>query len=402
VVSWVAPVASDNCPGVVLTSSHAPGATFPKGVTTVTYTATDAAGLTATCSFTVTVVDVLRPVITGCPGNITQGTDAGLCSAVVTWTLPLASDNCGIASFVCTYGPGMAFPKGVTVVDCLATDTSGNTAACSFTITVVDDEAPQIGGLSDLDVVLPLGADSASGLDLGIPTVVDNCDTALGATNNAPASYPMGRTLVTWTATDAAGNIGTHEQNVFVSGPSVRVLPVASPGDAAGGGGAAVVFPTFLVMPPPIPPLQFHGAPIAAVVELGTPIRGCFQLENVDPLALGTKRPSIQIWRTDISESGLQSTVYVGAVQAYIVRCGASGEAVVVDRLPVGFELTPLCCAALPAEPFFAFQMATIGEASLGGFTLVPGYYDLTVKIELPGGIYSSPRVRIQVVAPSS
>ncbi|MCK4340656.1 MAG: HYR domain-containing protein, partial [Phycisphaerae bacterium] len=87
VVTWTAPTANDNCPGVTLTPSHNPGDTFPVGVTTVTYTAEDACGNTnaTPCSFTVTVNDTENPVISGCPSDITQSNDAGVCEAVVTW-----------------------------------------------------------------------------------------------------------------------------------------------------------------------------------------------------------------------------------------------------------------------------------------------------------------------------
>jgi subtilisin-like proprotein convertase family protein len=53
-VTYPAPTASDNCPGVTAACVPPSGSTFPIGVTTVTCTATDAAGNTATCSFTVT------------------------------------------------------------------------------------------------------------------------------------------------------------------------------------------------------------------------------------------------------------------------------------------------------------------------------------------------------------
>lgn len=55
---------SDNCSVPVITTSPVSGSVFPVGVTTVTATATDAAGNTSTCSFTVTVKDVTAPVIT--------------------------------------------------------------------------------------------------------------------------------------------------------------------------------------------------------------------------------------------------------------------------------------------------------------------------------------------------
>lgn len=54
-VSWQPPTFSDNCPMVTDTSSHQPGDFFGCGTTRVTYTVTDMAGLTNTCSFPVRV-----------------------------------------------------------------------------------------------------------------------------------------------------------------------------------------------------------------------------------------------------------------------------------------------------------------------------------------------------------
>src|SRR5206468_9717651 len=56
VVNYPPPTASDNCPGVTTASNPPSGSTFPIGTTTVTSTATDAKGNTASCTFTVTVV----------------------------------------------------------------------------------------------------------------------------------------------------------------------------------------------------------------------------------------------------------------------------------------------------------------------------------------------------------
>src|SRR4029453_8521280 len=131
--SWTAPTASDNCPGVSLGSNHNPGDTFPVGPTTVTYTATDGAGNTATCSFTVTVVDNTDPVISGCPSNITvyTGSGATTCDATASWTAPTASDNCPGVSLGSNPNPGDTFPLGPTTVTYTATDGAGNTATCS-------------------------------------------------------------------------------------------------------------------------------------------------------------------------------------------------------------------------------------------------------------------------------
>lgn len=64
-VTWTEPTASDNCPGVVLSSTHNPGDNFPVGTTTVTYTATDASSNTDICTFDVIVGVAAPPVISG-------------------------------------------------------------------------------------------------------------------------------------------------------------------------------------------------------------------------------------------------------------------------------------------------------------------------------------------------
>ena len=109
VASWTAPTVNDDCPGATIAQTARPssGSLFPAGVTTVTYTATDAAGLTATCRFTVTVSpDAQAPTIAGCPANIGPvAMDAGVCGAVASWTAPTVNDNCPGATIAQTAGP---------------------------------------------------------------------------------------------------------------------------------------------------------------------------------------------------------------------------------------------------------------------------------------------------------
>lgn len=64
-VTWTPPTATDNCPGVILTSSHNPGDFFPVGTTAVTYTATDGSGNNDICTFDVNVQPAPDPVING-------------------------------------------------------------------------------------------------------------------------------------------------------------------------------------------------------------------------------------------------------------------------------------------------------------------------------------------------
>jgi hypothetical protein len=147
VVTYTTPVGSDNCPGVTTTqiSGLASGSSFPVGVTTNTFRATDASGNTAVCTFTVTVVDNQAPAIT-CPANITVPSTLGLCTAPVTYTTPAVSDNCPGSSVALLSGlaSGSLFPLGTTSVTWRATDAAGNTSTCTFTVTVTDAQLPVI------------------------------------------------------------------------------------------------------------------------------------------------------------------------------------------------------------------------------------------------------------------
>lgn len=111
---------------------------FGLGAHTVVLTVTDTHGAMSSCTATVTVVDTTPPTIT-CPANIIiQTATAGNPSVVVNYPPPTASDNCGAVTVVCSPPSGASFPLGTTTVTCTATDGAGNTASCSFTVTVFD------------------------------------------------------------------------------------------------------------------------------------------------------------------------------------------------------------------------------------------------------------------------
>ena len=70
------------------------------------------------------------------------GGDAGRCSrSNVTFTVS-ATDNCGVTNLVSSRPSGSTFPVGMTTVTNTATDASGNTSSCTFTVTVTDTAKP--------------------------------------------------------------------------------------------------------------------------------------------------------------------------------------------------------------------------------------------------------------------
>jgi len=140
VVTWAAPLAADNC-SVIMTSSHNPGDNFDVGVTTVTYTATDPSGNSTAVNFDITVNDALPPLVANMPVDMAQDNDADACGAVVTWTAPLATDNCSV-TMTSSHNPGDFFDVGVTTVIYTAEDLGGNLVSKSFTITIEDQNEP--------------------------------------------------------------------------------------------------------------------------------------------------------------------------------------------------------------------------------------------------------------------
>ncbi|MFN9325136.1 MAG: HYR domain-containing protein, partial [Flavobacteriales bacterium] len=203
VVTYTTPVGTDNCAGstTTRTAGLASGSTFTVGTTTVTHQVTDAGGLTASCSFTITVIDAQAPVIS-CPANITVNNTVGICGAVVTYTTPVGTDNCTGSTTIRTAGlaSGSTFPIGTTTVTHQVTDAAGLTASCSFTVTVVDAQAPSIS--CPANITVNSGAACTATASWLTPGMTDNCPGAIMTQTAGPVSgsiFPLGTTVITYT-----------------------------------------------------------------------------------------------------------------------------------------------------------------------------------------------------------
>ena len=218
---------SDNC-GTVNQVSVLPN-TFTcanKGTNTVVLTVSDRASNSSTCSAIVTIVDATAPTII-CPANIVRANDLNQCTALVVYTIPIASDNCAgaVASHFSGGVSGAVFQKGTTIVIWRATDGVGLTGSCSFSITINDTQKPNITCPVNQTRSTDLGQCSAV-VTYPTPTGIDNCGLPSGqpvwisgGTNAAgsTATFQKGATNVIWQATDAAGNIQTCSFRVTVN-----------------------------------------------------------------------------------------------------------------------------------------------------------------------------------------
>lgn len=252
-VTYPLPVANDNCPGAGLDhlGGGLSGGTFNTGTTVVTWMATDAQNLTATCSFTVTVNDTQQPSIT-CPPNLARNTDPGACTALVTYANPTASDNCTLPAGQPTWvlgGTGhvtgspnssATFPKGTTTVQWKATDGVGQTKTCTFRVIVNDVQPPS------MTCPPPINANAGAAtcnavVSYANPTFTDNCAPTSGTsvrTSGLPSgsAFPVGTSMVIFRATDAAGRTSTCSLLVIVTDTQLPSITCPGNVNVTGGG----------------------------------------------------------------------------------------------------------------------------------------------------------------------
>ncbi len=204
VVTFSDPVASDAITREpTLTVDHASGDLFAQGATTVTVTATDAAGNSNQCTFTVHVRDTTASVVT-CPANqLFEAVDAG--GATATWPAAEASDVASRPTVSYDHALGSRFPLGSTPVTATATDGAGNLASCTFQVIVRDTTAPTLKcpAAIQLEATGPSGAPA----DFAVTNAVDTIsDVTLQTSHSSGTTFPVGETSVQVRAEDASGN----------------------------------------------------------------------------------------------------------------------------------------------------------------------------------------------------
>jgi gliding motility-associated-like protein len=211
----------DNCIISNLSGTHTSGTEFPIGTTTITYTATDGAGLTATCSFTVTVTDITPPTFTLCPSNINLSA-AGNCKAIATWVVPTAIDNCSTVNIVGSHTSGSSFDAGTTAVTYTATDSFGNVSRCSFDVVVVAPDQSLTVSDCPRDIVITADENDTALITWTEPTFTLQCGMLNVRKSHLPDSrFAIGTTKVVYTATDGIGSSTECSFSVIVSEPTI-------------------------------------------------------------------------------------------------------------------------------------------------------------------------------------
>ncbi len=219
-VTWTgAPIATDNCDTeVTINVSHLSGSTFDVGETIVTYYAEDDAGNSASCTFLVMVTETVAPEFTVCPLDKIIFLPDNKCDTMVTWVNVLATDNCLLDTIIGNTLSGASFPTGDSTVVFIATDASGNTATCEFTITVRDEISPVFGSCPP-SVTMTSNDGCPVVLNWILPTATDNCSVpTVSSAIPTDFAFPVGTTNVLILAEDASNNYDTCGFTVTING----------------------------------------------------------------------------------------------------------------------------------------------------------------------------------------
>ena len=182
---------------------------FPLGETTVTWTATDTSGNSASDTQLVTVVDTTAPNITQLEDITVDATSAT--SNQIELVLPTVDD--AISDVTITNDAPDVYPFGETIITWSAEDESGNLSYTNQKIIVVDNSPPELEVSGDIIID---GTSLENIIEIDLPQISDIIDTQPIITNDAPEFFPLGETIVTWTATDTSGNSISSTQLVSV------------------------------------------------------------------------------------------------------------------------------------------------------------------------------------------
>lgn len=162
-------------------------------------------------------------LFTDVPNAIAVNTDQGQCSAVINYNVTYTGNPAPDVTYTFSGatnasgngdGSGSTFNVGTTTVTVLLANPCSLNSS-SFDVVVTDNEAPSILCPADVNTTTNAGSCEATGVILGFPLPTDNC-AVTNLTFSPMEPYQLGETIVTWTATDAAGNFNNCEQTVTV------------------------------------------------------------------------------------------------------------------------------------------------------------------------------------------
>jgi hypothetical protein len=206
--------------GISSITNDAPTGGFPVGVTTITWTVTDTSSNFSQCTQTVTInPDSTLPVIVVNPVSVNA--EAGSVYALAQDTGVTASDDVDgdLTASIIRTGATLPFSTNTVgvafVINYNVSDSVGNAAVQKTrTVTIVDTTAPVCTAPADITT---LATGTLTPVTIVNATATDFVEVVSITRSPLLNDFPVGTTVITFTATDAAGNSGTCSQNITIN-----------------------------------------------------------------------------------------------------------------------------------------------------------------------------------------
>jgi hypothetical protein len=199
-------------------SNNAPAQSlFTVGTHTVTWTATDSTGNESTATQTITISDTTKPVLSVAPSVVLEAT-AGITAVDLGQASATDLVDGSITPTADATGP---FGLGIHTVTWQATDSAGNIATATQTVTIVDSTSPTI--------VVPAGitteaTGALTAVQLGTATATDSVDDNVTISADIAGPFAVGTHTVTWTATDDLNNQASATQTIMITDSGAPVF----------------------------------------------------------------------------------------------------------------------------------------------------------------------------------
>ncbi len=224
-IDWSRFYATDNCDVDVNTRISDPGP-YPLNTSkNIEWHANDDTEKYTSMMHWINVNDTTPPSLTP-PPDITVDCEYG--GTTVDLGRPVFQDTCSVVSMTEPNSPAV-LTAGEHTFEWSAGDDSGNVTLATQTVTVVDNIPPTPWYAWFINENCTAKDTPASDINLDRfrdPVYIrDNCDDDILITNDAPETFPIGETTVTWTMTDDAGNTFQRSHSVNISDSFTYQLP---------------------------------------------------------------------------------------------------------------------------------------------------------------------------------
>ncbi len=230
-------ISGGESPFIIQWSNNTTGEGITATAGTYTVSVTDNAGNFATAAINITTApDTEAPLIYNGPGDINVTVTDGICPAMVNWTAPEVSDNCGLDVMTSDYLPGDAFGPGVTTVTYTAADLSGNVRNYSFDVIVnatptalAGDDQLACGDAATLSATVPdFGVGQWSVVE-GNATFANANDPATAVSNLSP-----GVNILQWEVTNGTCGSSSDQVQIVSNGSGILYVDQLASGNNDG------------------------------------------------------------------------------------------------------------------------------------------------------------------------